>query len=408
MSLNRGLMLGGIAGALILAGLAAWGWASGHIPLMLGHMAAEHERNHPTHLATSRISHSGARTGPGHAGGLGSAGRFGSGGSARGGYGHTAYGHGRAFGHSGGYGHSSYSHGVGFGRSSGFGRSASGTGIGKTGFGPAGRSSGFARSSGGGSSGFSHGRSSGFGRTSGDGSGGFGRSSGSGGFGHSSGNVFGGGGFGNRSGGFANSHGFEDTPFLPWPPLTPSSRGDITSWAVRPHDVFGDVDRRLIALLLRSGYSNRYYFSVPDGFALLTPLEHVTADGAGLPESSRWSLAKETAHWSWVDYIKKLFSGPDGRYRMFLFIVTPAYYGTTDDVAGGHDVERWLRTGRDILNPALAAQTLPPGITVHVFVYEFSIDKGRMAMDSDRMKALRQNTTEALPFPVHMRALRFR
>jgi hypothetical protein len=186
-----------------------------------GRTAAEHERNHPTNLATSRISHSGGRASLGHTGGVGSAGRFGPGGSARGGYGHSTYGHSTAFGRSGGYGHSSLGHSAGFGRSSGYGHSAaygsatgsshsggfgrSGNGMGHTSPSSEGfrHSGGIARSGAGGSA-FSRGQSSGFGRAGGEGSGGFGRSTGSGGFGHSSGNALGGGGFGHSNGGLGN------------------------------------------------------------------------------------------------------------------------------------------------------------------------------------------------------------
>ena len=126
-----------------------------------------------------------------------------------------------------------------------------------------------------------------------------------------------------------------------------------------------------------------------------------------MSDNDRWSIAKETAHWSWSDYMKKLFYGQDGRYRMFLFIVTARYYGTAEDVPNGQDVERWLHTGRDSLDPWLARQYLENGTTIHLFVYEFSMDKGRLAKTTDRTQGLVENTSESLPFATHLKALKF-
>ncbi len=196
-------------------------------------------------------------------------------------------------------------------------------------------------------------------------------------------------------------------PFLPWPPPRPSSSGNVTRLAGisadyirRAHATNADIDERLSTILAKSGYPYHLYFTIPGGFAVLTPREHIASDGATLPESSRWYLGKETAGWSLVDYISKLFAGPSGRYRMFLFLVTskqigPASFGATSD-----DADRWSVTGKYSLDDSIEERRLSPRTRIYLFVYEFAPDKVR----SD---AFEQATNEALPLSRHLAALKF-
>lgn len=201
--------------------------------------------------------------------------------------------------------------------------------------------------------------------------------------------------------------GQDDAPFLPWPPLTPSARGEITS-QIGLGKTFGDEDRRIGKVLTRSGYSGSLYFSVPNGFALLTPLEHIGPGGEILSGPDRWTLAKETASWSWSDYFRKLFQGPDGRYRMFVFIVTSQPVNPIYSAATGQDVERWEHTGHDRLSDALSQATMAPRTHIYLYVYEFHMDKGRMSASGNKLNALSENDQHtALPFETHVKALRF-
>jgi hypothetical protein len=199
---------------------------------------------------------------------------------------------------------------------------------------------------------------------------------------------------------------------LPWPPLTPSSLGDITALVGRGR-TFGDIDRRLSEVLLGSPshYDRNLYFTLSRsssvGFAILTRLEHIGANGEVLPPEERWSLNKDVAQFSWADYWRKIFFGPTGRYRMLLFIVSSQNHEISHETADGGDIKHWLNTGHATLNPILVKHKASPKTRIELYVYEFAMDKGRLTLDADRVQGLKEITSEALPFTVHLKSLRF-
>lgn len=195
-------------------------------------------------------------------------------------------------------------------------------------------------------------------------------------------------------------------PFIPWPPLTPSARGDVTS-KVGLANTLGEIDAHIAKVLDRSGYNNKFYFSLPNGFAVITPLERTSSVGGVLPDQRRWSLEKETSNLSITNYAKHLIFGSDDRFRMFLFIVTNDYFGTQEDVPHDRDVERWLKTGRDVLSPRIGQRLTPKGTKIQLFVYEFALDKGRASDSADKISGLVAQTDGALPFSVQLKGLKF-
>lgn len=187
----------------------------------------------------------------------------------------------------------------------------------------------------------------------------------------------------------------QDAPFLPWPPLEPSSSDEVTSHFTGP--TYADVNRRISARLDSAGYGRWWYFSVPDGFAMATPLERVDQSGRPAPEDERWAAGKALFRGGLGAYFKRVMKGDSARFRMLVFVVSPHKLQTSADPANETDVRRWTTTGRRSLSDDVS-QVRFGASHVFLFVYEFTRTRGRDA-------ALAQDRNRMLPFRLHAASL---
>lgn len=188
-----------------------------------------------------------------------------------------------------------------------------------------------------------------------------------------------------------------DAPLLPWPPYSPSSRGDITGLYSR-YSTYGGIDAAISKRLASFGYAERSYFAIPNGFAVLTPLEQI--DGQGKPVlTDRW-VGRFTGpvQVDFASYVRQLLSGRHGRYRTFLFLVSDTDFAPEPDVMGSDAVKRWERGGAMTLNPEFAAQRTPQDVYVRLFVYEFTDNNSQSG-------GLVQQGDGSLTFSQHARSI---
>jgi hypothetical protein len=147
----------------------------------------------------------------------------------------------------------------------------------------------------------------------------------------------------------------EVIPKFPWPPPVASSfvtiplRGLLASSRIPdyfveywyPHNqylspeqyrklrdrrapVLYDANALLVFALARSGHYEISYYSVPDGFALVSRLEQIETDGS--PKSSptrRDTRERDIGSFSLRTYLRALFLAAPGYYRLVVFVVTP-------------------------------------------------------------------------------------
>jgi hypothetical protein len=88
---------------------------------------------------------------------------------------------------------------------------------------------------------------------------------------------------------------------------------------------YGDVDSFIRYALLRSGYREYAYYAIPGGFALVTRLERIDAQGQSMPPKLRW-LPNQTPvnpFAAFSDYLSALAKATPGYYRVIVFIVSP-------------------------------------------------------------------------------------
>lgn len=167
-----------------------------------------------------------------------------------------------------------------------------------------------------------------------------------------------------------------DVPQFPWPPPAASATVDLTRPLLERHMTFttlGDADSVLQAALRQTGYIDTSYYWIPGGFALVTKLEHIDANGASRPEDDRWSVepAKLT-RLSLRDYLRALFTANAGHYRFLVFTITDVAVTQTERHITEAEALAWLRGGRRGLLPStIATRPWTPEVTCTALIYEF-------------------------------------
>ncbi len=168
-------------------------------------------------------------------------------------------------------------------------------------------------------------------------------------------------------------------PQFPWPPprATVTLRLPDSLVAIPGQDSLGTVFDRLRMALKRVdvGWWSVYAIG-PNGFAVVTRMEAIDADGRPKPGAARWSglSAQETPRFSGIgDYLKALFSARPGFYRVIVFAVTDRPSGQTADGHGlrPREAEILVAGGSDQLPAAMRAIPLETDGRCIALIYEF-------------------------------------
>ena len=167
----------------------------------------------------------------------------------------------------------------------------------------------------------------------------------------------------------------DSVPFLPWPPPEPSSMVDLTE-RVPVVGRYAEVARRLDGRLTQKGYDRLLYYEVPGGFAITTELERFVDSGQPA-ERGRFVEGKLGGWTGFRDYLISLLAGEQGRFRVFVFVVTDQAFTPGRFPATQTDVERWETSGGFSLPRDLAAERASRGTRIKLLIYEFLANRGR-------------------------------
>jgi hypothetical protein len=173
-------------------------------------------------------------------------------------------------------------------------------------------------------------------------------------------------------------------PFFPWPPPQPYVRGVI------PRDVFtkegiqtfGGVSVKISTELRKKGYSEFHYYSVPDGFAMVTRLERVDSSGHPVAASQRWQDFDNAnfalTEFSLTKYMIALLEQREGFFRLFVFIISPHELIPAPNLLVTPEMAReWQQGGSATLPDNIANRLFSPEYKVYVLVYEFKKVEGQ-------------------------------
>jgi hypothetical protein len=191
-------------------------------------------------------------------------------------------------------------------------------------------------------------------------------------------------------------------PNFGWPPPKASQSQVLPDRMIGVRagdDKLADVDAALTAALSATGYLQRSYFVIPEGFALVTQLEQINADGSPREAPDRW--LKETPHltrFSLQAYLRALFTAQAGHYRIIAFLTTTVPFVQSDATVKRDDAEAWLRAGCNRLPTEIGLRKIGSETAITALVYEFlQSDSGRAEqVDSSVDHLLRSGLTNAL------------
>jgi len=170
---------------------------------------------------------------------------------------------------------------------------------------------------------------------------------------------------------------FEEVmPAFPWPPPRSSARIRIPSRFFEEANkqfLLKDIAKKLEETFDQAGYVERSYYSVPEGFALVSRLEQFNSDGTPKEEQERWSVrVKSSKVFSLSSYIKALFTANAGHYRVIVFTVTSVPIIYSDNVRVDSKVATdWVQRGIPKLPPIIGKR---PFLSEHyctALIYEF-------------------------------------
>lgn len=135
----------------------------------------------------------------------------------------------------------------------------------------------------------------------------------------------------------------------------------------------GEVSLRIKKALQEAQYPFRY-FSVPDGFAVVTQIEQYESDGRPLKNAEhRWSELPVGATFSLsLDFFKSLVFPRKAHLRVFVFIVSKRAYASAEQRIGKEEAKAWMQRGINRL-PKTVQDRSAADYNVDFLVYEFQV-----------------------------------
>lgn len=129
---------------------------------------------------------------------------------------------------------------------------------------------------------------------------------------------------------------------------------------------------RLSTALDGAGYSEKSYYSVPEGFAIVSRLEQIEADGTSKPLPSRWAVdVGPLQNFSLSSYLQALFTANPGFFRVIVFVVTPHPFSQKKVKVKRDEAMEWLAEGLNQLPSEIGDVELSNKYACAALIYEF-------------------------------------
>lgn len=162
---------------------------------------------------------------------------------------------------------------------------------------------------------------------------------------------------------------------FPWPPLKASAKQEVPDRVFRQTRsdrlVLADVSTKLGLALFKAGYLAKSYLAVPEGFALVTRLERIRADGTPYPESERWcGDGIPIREFKLSQYVQTLSGAEPGYFRAIAFVVTPRTLLPGTQLSGD-ERSGWLEDAWNRLPVAVSGYAYSPEYSCSAYVFEF-------------------------------------
>lgn len=137
----------------------------------------------------------------------------------------------------------------------------------------------------------------------------------------------------------------------------------------------GKVDEKIRLVLDQRGYYNRSYFSVANGFAVVTQMEQYNRSDATIRnDRTRWLDYPVRDNFSGLfDYLTSVVLPSDGYFRLFVVVVTDDVIKSSGSPVSKEEAKSWCNQGGNRLPADIAKSPFSSGHTVSTLVYEFRV-----------------------------------
>ncbi|HEY9225443.1 MAG TPA: hypothetical protein VIP11_02270 [Gemmatimonadaceae bacterium] len=170
----------------------------------------------------------------------------------------------------------------------------------------------------------------------------------------------------------------QPTPAFPWPPPQASAMSSV------PLSVLRQGGRSLTTLrtisdvleeaLAANGYSERVFYSIPRGFALVTRIEQIDDVGQPLAGARRWATdPRPPTEFTISGYLRALLHGTPGHFRVIVFGVTAEPFSQSTASVTREETANWLREGLNSLPAPIGALAIDDRLRITALIYEFEI-----------------------------------
>ncbi|MGM0409030.1 MAG: carboxypeptidase-like regulatory domain-containing protein [Bacteroidota bacterium] len=180
-------------------------------------------------------------------------------------------------------------------------------------------------------------------------------------------------------------------PQFELPPPKASSRYVFEKSRFKKYKKLKDIDEVISGALSANGYSEKSYFSVPNGFALVTRIEKINEDGTSVEPPDRWNVDELNFKFSISNYLKALFLGTKGYYRVIVFVVTDKSFSTSNKEISKKEAYAWLNQGNLTLPEYIGNMKFTRRHQIVSLVYEFSKKESAEPIFSDPSKLTGEN-----------------
>ena len=184
-----------------------------------------------------------------------------------------------------------------------------------------------------------------------------------------------------------------DIPAFPWPPPEASASIKVPSHFLHNNGrptTLAQIARRLESAFSQAGYTERNYYSVPGGFALVSRMEQFNPDGSSKPLPERWAVEMTPPKvFSLSSYLKALFWAPKGHFRIISFLVTSVpFVQQSESPVSQEEALEWLSSGAQMLPPALESVAYSDKHYCVALIYEFEQSSRNHAPEFKRLSLL--------------------
>ncbi|MDQ8197463.1 hypothetical protein QEH56_04850 [Pelagicoccus enzymogenes] len=168
----------------------------------------------------------------------------------------------------------------------------------------------------------------------------------------------------------------KNTGGFPWPPPIASAWVEVPDNLINPNAIekptLGQINEVILSGFDESGYVEKSYYPIPDGFAVVTRLERINEDGTYKDEHRfDQDLGDDGKLFSIGVFFRRLLFAEKGTYRVVVLAVTSKSIAFSGNLINREDAQKWLVSGQLGLPDEIAQRSYSTFHSTVALIYEF-------------------------------------